>query len=306
MQSILRRLAGGALSVLLIAALPAAARAQHCPPGHPGLGEVPCPLDAPRWSGELAVLGANSLLGAFTGGVRQRMAGGSFADGFTRGALGGAAIYAGKRVTAQRFDGAGLLGRQVAAVGVSIVDNAGAGRGTLERLVLPAWVGRLYVDVPIGGQRARVAPRLDAMAAFWTAYGIVEPELSLDVRASASAGTPVFLTDNRVLLLGNDSLHAGGVTLAGVIYLADVPVWGEFWSARALAHERVHTLQNDQLFLQWTSPIERRALRSVPGGRSFSKYVDLNLSTELLRLLSGAFPDHRERPWELEAFFLAH
>jgi hypothetical protein len=287
----------------LIALVPSPAAA-GCPPGHPGFGIEPCPLDAPRWTGELAVLGANATLGGLTAGLAQHFAGGSFRDGFTRGFFGGAVIYGGKRVAAERFPGAGLIGRELAAVGVSVVDNAGAGRGTLEQVVLPVWLGRLYIDRGGDRGRVRVTPRLDAMATFWTLHAIIEDELSFDGRGTLSAGTPVFRTDNRLIAMVEDQ-GAAGFTAAGVVLLSDIPAFGEFVGPRNFAHERVHVLQMDQIFLQWTRPIERRGLGMIPGTDAILRHVDLNLSTEVLRALTLIFPEHRDRPWELEATYLA-
>lgn len=83
------------------------------------------------------------MLGGLTAGIVQRLRGGSFSDGFARGAVGGAVAYAGRRIAAERFDGAGLLGRQVGAVGASVVRNASERRPSLERLFFPA--GPLHV-----------------------------------------------------------------------------------------------------------------------------------------------------------------
>jgi hypothetical protein len=298
-----RRVLPAAAIATIIALVPAPAAA-NCPPGQPRFGVDPCPLDAPRWTGDLAVLGANAALGGLTAGLAQHLAGGSFRDGFTRGFFGGVVIYGGKRVAAERFPGAGLLGRELAAVGTSVVDNAAAGRGTLERLVLPVWIGRLYIDRGAGEGRMRVTPRLDAMAAFWTLNGVLEDDLSFDAGATLSAGTPVFRTFNQLISLGDDEA-AAGLTAAGVVFLSDIPAFGEFLGPRNFAHERVHVLQMDQVFLHWTRPVERRLIGMVPGTDGLLRHVDLNLSTELLRSLGLVFPEHRERPWELEAIFLA-
>jgi hypothetical protein len=299
-----RRCLGVVLAIAVLAPMPATGQG-FCPPGHPGLGEVPCPLDPPRWTGDLAVLGANAILGGVTAGIAQRHSGGSFRDGFTRGFLGGAVIYAGKRVASERFAAAGLIGREVAAVGGSMVDNAAAGRGTFERLVLPVWIGRVYIDRPPGGGRVQVAPRLDLMATFWTVHGLVEDELRFDARRTLSAGAPVFMTDNRLIVLAGDEGHASGVTAAGVLYLSDVPAFGEFRGPRLFAHERIHALQMDQIFLTWLRPVEQALIGRIPGGDRVLQYVDVNLSTELLLAMSLVFPEHRDRPWELEAFYLA-
>jgi hypothetical protein len=265
-------------------------------------GEVRCPLDAPDWVGQFTVLSANALIGGLTAGVMQHARGESFARGFVRGALGGGAVWAGKWVAAQRFSGAGLAGREVAATGASMIRNAGRGQGFFEELVLPFGPVRFHITP---GAPAPVRPKLDVLGTAWLLYGVSERELELDVGGSLSAGAPVFRTDGKILSIGDDSLHAAGIANAGVVFVADVPAYGASLQRRALAHERVHVLQEDQLFLLWTDPAEDWLLERLPGGTHASRFIDLNLSTELLRLLGRFFPDHGERPWEMEAIFLA-
>ena len=253
----------------------------------------------PGWVAPVSLTAANALLGGLSAGLIQELKGGSFRDGFTRGALGGAIIYAGKRVAAERFTGAGLLGREVAAVGSSVVRNASDGVGTFDRLVLPVGIARVY------WQRApqrSVNVKVDAVALGWTIYGVVERELDFNLEESLSAGTPVFQTDGKIISFG-DAQHAGGVVEAGVIFLSDVRPWGDAFLQRAFAHERIHTLQMDQIFLDWIEPYDDRLLRLIPGGRAVNRWVDINVSTEILRLIAPLFDRHRDRPWELEAIY---
>jgi hypothetical protein len=288
---------GATLLVALLMAWPRTAAAQCSL-----FGETACPVDAPRWVGEFATLSANAFVAGMTAGLTQQLRGRSFADGFVRGALGGIVIYGGKRLVVERFDGAGLLGREVAAVGSSMVRNASDGVGLFEQLVLPVGPVRLYVRP---AERA-VQPKLDALAFAWTIYGIAEPELSFDAGESLSAGAPVFLTDGKVLRSSNvDSTHAAGVTVSGVILLADVPAMGAAFRARAFAHERVHVLQGDHIFATWTDPLESWLLRDVPGSRQVGRWADLGVSTDVFRVFSLLFDDYDERPWEMEAAFLA-
>lgn len=247
----------------------------------------------------MASLGGNALLGGLASGIMQELKGGSFRSGFTRGALGGAGIYLGKRIAVERFDGAGLLGRQVAAVGGSVVRNAGEGRPVLERLWLPLGVARLEVHTPT--RRLQLTPDITALS--YTLWAVSERQLELDWKESISAGTPVFATDNKVLIVNGDSTHAAGVTNSGVIYFADVAGLGPVVQRRQLEHERVHVLQQDQLFLTITDPIEELLLRQVPYVGRWSTRVDINLATELLSRLGSWFPDYLERPWETEAIF---
>lgn len=282
------------LLVLASLVVPAGAAAQ-CPPGEA------CPGETPRWVGDFAALSANVFLGGITAGVARRLDGGSFRDGFIDGLAGGAAVWAGKRVAAERFDGAGLLGRQVNAVGVSMVRNAGFGRPLLHTLTLP--IGPVGLEWATGDHTFHA--RVDPIALGWLAYGVAERELHFDFGESVSAGTPIFRTRDRILRFGDEGVHAAGVTSAGVILVADVPGYGDEFTRRALAHERVHVLQQDHIAEWWVLPLTRAVLERVPVARDASPYVAVNLSTELLRGLGHLFSAHGERPWELEATFLA-
>ena len=115
-------------------------RADRIPvtPGHP--------VDGPSGlASDVAFLGVNVALGGLSAALFQQLRGGSSWDAFLNGALGGAVAYAGRRLAVERFDGASLAGRQVAAVGTSIVRNASNGCGALDQLVLPFGFARLYL-----------------------------------------------------------------------------------------------------------------------------------------------------------------
>jgi hypothetical protein len=287
------------LAALLCAPLHVLAQ---CPPQlvPPDLRD-PCPHRYPSWTGELAVLGGNMLLSGVSAGVLHRLKGGSFGDAFLRGAAGGAVVYGGKRIAVERFGGAGLVGRQVAAVGSSMVRNAGVGLGALEQVVLPVGPVRLYLQ-----QAAPyVRPRLDLYSTGWLVYALTEPELRFDAVMSLSAGAPVFLTKNRIFRIDADTAIAHGIAEAGVILLIDVPAYGRDFARQLFEHERVHLLQMDQVFTYVTGPSEERVLAATPGLRRIAPYIDVNLSGALLRVLNGMIPEFLDRPWETEAIFLS-
>jgi len=275
-------------------------RAQCLPPMLPPEEQAPCTLRYPGWTGELATLGANALLGGVSGGVTQKLRGGSFSDGFLRGLAGGAVIYGGKRIASERFGGAGLVGRQVVAVGASMVRNAGAGDATFESVVLPVGVGRLYLSRG-GGMRFRA----DLMTLGWLAYALQEDEVVLDGGMSLSAGSFVFRTRGTTVGLEGDSVHASGIAETGILFIADVPAFGRDYARRTFEHERIHVLQMDQIFLTMTNPVEDAVLTRVPYLRRVEPYVDVNLSSMRLHAPSARIPDHRDRPWETEAIFFS-
>lgn len=278
------------LSLILFAG-PAAAQ---CP-----ISALECEPDTPRWVGEFTALSANALLGGLTAGTTRLLRGGSFRDGFVDGLLGGSAVYAGKRVAAERFDGAGLIGRTVAAAGTSMVVSAGDGADLFSRFLLP--VGPVLLDVRPGhGVRAR----LDAIAAGWMIYGVAEPELTLDPGRSLSAGAVVFRTDGKLVARDEDA-HAAGLMSAGVIFLADIPAYGDAVLERAFAHERIHVLQQDFIAAAWTDPVVDGLMAKTTPTRTLSQYVRVNVATELMRALGLFVSDYEERPWEIEAIFFA-
>jgi hypothetical protein len=288
-------------ALLLLCAFVAHTSAQCLPPRVPPDLIPPCTQKYPSWTGELAAAGANALLGGISGGVMLKVRGGSFGDGFLRGLAGGTVVYTGKRVAAERFGGAGLVGREIAAIGSSMVRNAGDGIGVLDRAVLPIGPARLYVQR--GGERLRIRPDLTALG--WMISGIAESELRFDAARSISSGAVVFVTDNRILVSGDDSVHASGIVESGVMYLADIPAFGRDYSRLAFQHERIHVIQNDQIFLTMTDPVEDALMSRIPFLKRTVPWVDINLSSTFINAIGSRIPKHLERPWETEAIFFS-
>jgi hypothetical protein len=253
---------------------------------------------APRWTGDLTFLGVNALTGGLTGGLLQRLEGGSFRDGFTRGTLGGAVAYAGRRVSADRYFGAGFLGRQVSAVGVSMVRNASRGTGAVDELVFPVGPVRFYVDRTEGWT---VRPKVVLADALAVAVLAARSETRFDGYRSLSAGAPVFLTPGRIPLSRGEEVS--GFVLAGTIVMADRP---DRPLRHTFPHERVHVLQYDLRALAWSEPLEKGILeRSALGARLY-QYVDVGAAAEPLvaryHALIGL--DRRDTLREQEARFL--
>lgn len=254
---------------------------------------------APRWMGDVAFVGTNALLGGLSAGLMQHMEGGDFRDGFTRGAFGGMTAYAGRRIAAAEFSGAGLLGRQVSAVGASVVRNAGEGRGSLERLVFPVGPVRLYVD---RAEATTIRPRVALYDLAWVVTFATRSETEVDWSASLSSGAPVFRSPQR-----SYKDHRGepvdGLAAGGSIGVSDI-----FHDRRrqVLPHERVHVLQHDFAFLVWSDPVEKRVMARHRWTRELSRHVDLGLVFPTLR---GAFyrgfdVRHSQQLAEIEAMFL--
>ena len=206
--------------------------------------------------GEAAVLALNAGLGGATAGLWQELSGGSCRDGFVGGALGGTVAFAGKRLAAESFPGAGFLGRQVGATGTSIVRNASDGRALLDSLRLAVGPLRVYVS-----PRDPARPRLEAdlHELYWTTHGLASGRFALDAWESLSSGTAVFRSDRP--LHDADRRPIRGATLGGAVFLG--PLDAEA-AGRTLAHERGHVLQLDFLYGAWFRPLEDHLARRLP------------------------------------------
>lgn len=251
----------------------------------------PGPIRPERMSREASYaidIGANVLIGGLTGGVAQRWNGGSFWRGFTRGAAGGGLVFAGKQVTAARFTGAGVAGRQLAAIGSSVVNNAAAGRPALSRLVVPLGPVRVYAEPAAGRAHAKV----DVAGVAAIAWGATRPGARLDVSSSLSSGAPVFRVSRE---WGHRAAHMAGVVLVDEL---------ERQFPKALAHERVHVAQYDFASVDFGEPAESWIASEVPPLRGLYRYVDFGSALGLLSGLNMVVPD-QDKPWENEAHLLA-
>ena len=273
-----------ALAALLLATAGSAAAQKPCP-----TSGLPCdgaPLTVPDARLEVTGLAINAALGGLTAGIAAAVRGERFVDGFFVGAAGGVLVYGGKRLAVERAAGAGFAGRQVAAVGGSIVRNASRGDGAFSALTLP--VGPLRIEIAAG-----MAPRvrLDLASAAVAGVFMVRDDARLDLGTSLSAGALVFRSDRGY----NGSHGAGVILLRGDLGHYDAPA--------VLAHERVHVLQYDQAQLAWGGPAEAWVLGRSEAGRRLNRWLDLGLTAGIEGLLTLAIP-YADRPWEREAYTL--
>jgi hypothetical protein len=275
----------------LLATVPAPADAQDC---------RSCDPRAPGARREALSIGANALFGGLAAGIQRRAQGGSFRAAFARGLVGGGATYAGKRIAVERFSAAGLLGRELSAVGSSVSRNAADGRGILSRVMVP--VGPLHVYVGAwdgGGSRVRV--RVDVAATAAAVYAATQPGARLDAGESLSSGAVMFRRTGTAAEVGFEGAHAAGtMTVRHPTGSTTDPE--QIW--RITAHERVHVLQYDQAFLLAALPAERWALRRSRATRNIGRWIDLGANAPAEAALGLALP-YRWRPWEREAYYLS-
>ena len=207
------------------------------------------------------------------------------------GAIGGALAYGGKRLSVERFAGAGFAGRQIGSVGHSIIRNAADGRPLLRRLVFPLGPVRFHVRPD---SLSRLRARVDLPTAIYALIVSLNNN-ELDLGESLSAGALVFRSTGQSLSDRKGTCLAG-LTLAGVIVMNDVTGLGTDDRNPAYAHERVHVSQHDQLFVTLSDPLEEK----LAGGANWKRYVDLNLLSPILLVPTVLVP-WDELPWEIEA-----
>jgi hypothetical protein len=254
------------------------------------------PVAADGAAGDLTYLSVNAFLGGLTGGVTSAARGGPFLRAFAHGALGGAASYAGKRLSGSTFWGAGFVGRQVAAAGASVVRSSAFGDQLLDTLFLPVGPGRLHVPI---GSGAAPGYRIDLEELGWLAYSVSRAHLSLDVGRSLSSGAFVFVGDER---LRGEHDNALGRAAPGLISIRSE---GPDLEA-TLAHEQVHIAQLDHLKIVWGLPLEGW-LRQMAGERTDSWTTRFESGVghyPMLWLLTTPWSEHDSRPLEREAEYI--
>jgi len=222
----------------------------------------------------------NMAIGGLTSGIIQTVAGRSFWKGFAKGSAGGALVYGGKCLIAQRSSLGYWLGREVVAVGSSVVRNASAGRGTFDELVLPVGPIWIYRDNKAGTQIAKV----DVSQAIIATYFASQPRATFKAWKSFWSGGLIF----------DDSTADTSVEAAGVIRLTD----GTYDDV--LAHETVHVAQDEFMSIAWSDPLEQWLLGHIPGGKTVHRYVALGLLQPMWGIVDSKI-DVWDRPWEKEA-----
>lgn len=269
-------------ALIVVAAPPAGAAAQ-------------APMPTIEAAGDRTYLSVNAVLGGLTAGVTSLARGGAFFQPFVHGVLGGAASYAGKRLSGSAFWGAGLMGRQVAAAGASMVRSAAFGDQLLDTLFLPLGPGRLHVPIGSGSPGYRV----DLEEVGWLVYSASREHLSFDLGRSLSSGAFVFMGDERLRGEHDDAL---GRAAPGLISVRRAG-----WQLDAtLAHEQVHIAQLDHLKIVWGLPLEGwlRQTVGLPTGTWIGRFEVGVGHYPVLWLLTAPWSEHGSRPLEREAEYV--
>lgn len=241
----------------------------------------------------------NALLNGAVGGVSAGIAAVVKRRPVARAVLtgfgGGVVMGVGKQVAATRFDGSGLLGRQLSGMGLAIMQRA-----THDTLKIPFPVGPVTVEL-VPRARDRVRPRVNLMQSVATVYYLARHETTLDPRSTLSTAAPTF----RVADIGFSTpwgLALGHMTMGTIVLGRDTdsPISGQ-----TLRHESVHVLQLDYANEIIGFPVERALVRMLPQGERIARHVDLGAMGHLVALVLSARMGYEHQPWEREAYLLA-
>ena len=243
-----------------------------------------------------AHLAINGALGSFSAAMVALAKGKDPWRAALQGFGGGIALGAGKQIAGNRFDGAGLLGRQVAAFGTSLVRSA-----TEDTLVLLVPVGPVTMEIR---PRAvdRVRPRVNVVSAGTLVYYIIRDDTRIDWNSTLSSGAPVFRFPTETVST-RDGIIFGRMDF-GTILLGATPPIMDLQRQLTLPHESIHIAQYDFLDHALALPPERAILRKLGVGEGFLRHVDLGVVSMLLAGVLQMHMDYDDRPWEREAVIL--
>ena len=203
---------------------------------------------------------------------------------------------AGKQVASRPFDGAGLVGRQLAAVGTSVVRSASE-----DTMLVLVPMGPVTLEVR---PRAvdRVRPRVNLVAAGTVLYYVIRADTRIDLGATLSAGTPVFRFPTETVST-RDGIIFGRMDFGTIILGTPVSALDEV-RRMTLPHESIHIVQYDFLEHALSLPPERAILRKLGVGEGFLRHFDIGAVSVVLAGVLQMQMNYNDRPWEREAVFL--
>ena len=261
------------------------------PPTH--VHTVGMPLTARDRVAHLAVNGA---LGGFSAGMYALVRGKNPWRAALMGFGGGVVMGGGKQLAGVGFYGSGLLGRQLSALGTSVVRSASE-----DTMLVLLPVGPVTYEIRPGAAD-RVRSRVNIVGSATILYYVIRSDTRIDVGASLSAGAPVFRFPTETVTT-RDGIIFGRMDF-GTIVLGTPPSAAAEEQRMTLPHESIHVVQYDFLEHALTLPPERAILRKLGVGERFLRHVDIGIVSVLLAGVLQMHMDYDERPWEREAVIL--
>jgi hypothetical protein len=244
----------------------------------------------------VAHLAVNGALGGFSAAMFALARGKNPWRAALRGFGGGVVMGAGKQIAGQRFDGSGLIGRQLASLGTSVVRSASE-----DTMVVILPVGPMTFEVrPSAVDRVR--PRVSLVAATTLLYYVVRADTRIDWGATVSSGAPVFRFSTETVST-RDGIIFGRMDF-GTIVLGSKPTVLDAQRRMTLPHESIHVVQYDFLEQALSLPPERAILRKLGVGEGFLRHVDIGVISVMLAGVLQMHMDYEDRPWEREAVIL--
>lgn len=252
--------------------------------------------EAPQHVSDGKLLIVNSVIGATTAGIYRVLSHKPIAPGVLRGAIGGAGVYAGKRLIGNGRPGYWWLGREVSSISSAEIANAGLGLKPLEEIVLPVGPIRLHFD----RTSRKLVPRLDVASTIGAVVVGARQGNRFAWRESVSTGAIVFLTPETSDQIGSYA--------AGVLSVSELAPDGHFEPLESkrsiLSHEMTHAAQYDFTFNSLSAPIRGVVESKNPRLKRSARYFDANLMLPVEMLLNS-FMSYQDRPWEREAVSIA-
>ncbi|HEX6747661.1 MAG TPA: hypothetical protein VF092_10260 [Longimicrobium sp.] len=227
----------------------------------------------------------NGAVGGVLAGARALLTHGDLKRATVRGFAGGAMVAGGKQLATVDAPGMGLVARQVAAAGTSLIYSAAA-----DTFVLLSPIGPVTLEWRPAARRVGVrvsvaeTARMLALAA--------TPDTRLDLAHSLSFGTPVFVRTGRL-----DQTHAGseGFRMMTIATVAN--------DHGTRSHELIHVIQEDEFLYLVGLPLERMVTGRVKDGW-VRRHLDLGLGAHLLRRAAFLPFAYCDKPSETEAYEL--
>ena len=239
-------------------------------------------------------IGINAVIGLATAAAWSAIRGHGVMDGAGRGLIGGATMGVGRQVAASPFTGAGFVGREISAVGISMMTSPG---DEPLRLWLPVGPAELQVT------NGRVIDwRINATNVVATIINATGRTTRLDAGLSLASGAFVFRSTREILRTRNG--EASGSELFERIILSRDAFNGSSRFPNVLFHENVHVLQEDYLADAVADPLERSLLNRSWIGRRITRHITLGLLSLSVNGIANSVIAYRLRPWEREAYAL--
>lgn len=240
----------------------------------------------------------NVAIGAATSATWSALRGRGFSAGIRDGIAGGAVIAIGKQVAASPFEGSGFFGREMAAIGVSLITSAGREHVTFSLPIGPGAIRLTKGEAPDW--------RINAVNAIATVVDLTQRATHADVELSLSSGTFVFRSKRPTFHSGSGETN---YDILGTEYLSNIMLSKDAFTPskrfpNVLYHENVHVLQEDFLDQAIANPIEDAILSRTRIGRRIVRHIDIGLLASQLKFIADYSVPYASRPWEREAYAL--